>query len=70
MKQVANFYGFDIYELTEQEAKKACRVYPCLCAFPDNWDEDEDGEREVDISECEFDSLVEAETWCRRYRRD
>lgn len=69
MKKIASMYGYEIYELSREEARKEGRVYPCLCAFYDDWDDEEDGVRDVNYSECEFDNLDEANEWCKEYRR-
>lgn len=69
MKKVENFYGYDIYELSKEECRENYRVFPCLCAFCDNWDEYEDGVRTPNASECDFENLQEAKQWCKEYDR-
>lgn len=70
MEKVTSFYGYDIFALTREEARRNGRIYPCLCAFYNDHDEDEDGAREVNTSKCEFEGIEEALEWCREYSRD
>ena len=70
MERVASVFGYDIYELSKEECRKNGRVYPTFCVFPDNWDEEEDGERQVNLSETEEVNLTEAKCWCSYYRRN
>ena len=70
MIRIASVCGYDIYELTKEECKANGRVYPTLCAFYDDWDEEEDGERHVNTSESEFETLKEAKEWCNYYQRN
>lgn len=70
MKHLTTECGYDIYELSKEECKEHGRVYPTLCAFYSDWDESEDGERHVNDSECEFETLREAKSWCKYYQRN
>lgn len=70
MKKVTTKYGYDVYELTKDECKRNGRIYPLLCAFPNDWDEKEDGKRHVNYSNSEFETLQEFEDWAKEYRRD
>jgi hypothetical protein len=70
MERLTSAWGYDIYELSKEECKENGRVYPTLCAFSSDWDEAEDGERHVDNSESEFETLKEAKGWCNYYQRN
>lgn len=56
--------------LRKTNAQSNGRIFPLLCAFPNDWDEKEDGERHVNYSNSEFETLQEFEDWAKEYRRD
>lgn len=69
MKRIENCRGYDIFELTQYECDTSGRIYPTLCIFDDDWNTEETGERDVNVSESEFENLEEARKYCRLYAR-
>lgn len=65
MVKVAQKYGYDIYELTEQECDERFYEFPCFCAFYEGDDFESAGHEE-----CSVGTLKEMLDWCEEYRRD
>ena len=65
MLKLTTSYGYDIYELTEQECNENFYEYPCFCAVYEGEDFDGAGHEE-----CSVGSLNELLDWCKEYRRD
>lgn len=65
MVKVETKFGYDIYELTEQECDERFYEFPCFCAFYEDDDFESAGHEE-----CSVGTLKEMLDWCEEYRRD
>ena len=65
MVEVTSAFGYDIYELTEEECDEGFYEYPCFCAVCEGEDFEGAGHEE-----CSVGTLNEMLDWCREYRRD
>lgn len=71
MKYIKTVGIYEIYEASKEECKKGYMgipySYPCLCAFYKNEEPDERTPRVLGKSESDFDTIEEAEEWCKEY---
>ena len=65
MKKVATSFGYDIYELTQQECDKQFYEYPTFAVFVEGENYDT-----VGVDETSEASFEEALVWCEKYRRN
>lgn len=64
MLKVETKYGYDIYELTEQECEENYYAHPCFAVF-------HEGEHaDIGAEETSEGTLWQALEWCKEYRRD